>query len=124
MFSGWRELRLSVAGTYAWDKDACVAVMMLCEVASWYKKQNMTLWDAMLSMYESTDITRGRPGDHDLKGNGWSRADSADDVGSPGKSAERTGRKESAGPAGLSEGSARLNRDTAPTGLPPQCALL
>ena len=41
-----------LAGTYARDKDACVAVMMLCEVASWYKKQNMTLWDAMLAMYE------------------------------------------------------------------------
>ncbi len=41
-----------LAGTYARDKDACVAVMMLCEVASWYKKQNMTLWDAMIRMYE------------------------------------------------------------------------
>ena len=26
--------------------------MMLCEVASWYKKQGKTLWDAMLAMYE------------------------------------------------------------------------
>ena len=42
-----------LAGTYARDKDACVAVMMLCEVASWYKKQGKTLWDAMLSMYET-----------------------------------------------------------------------
>lgn len=41
-----------LAGTYARDKDACVAVMMLCEVASWYKKQGKTLWDAMLAMYE------------------------------------------------------------------------
>ncbi len=41
-----------LAGTYARDKDACVAVMMLCEVASWYKKQGKTLWDAMLEMYE------------------------------------------------------------------------
>lgn len=41
-----------LAGTYARDKDACVAVMMLCEVASWYKSKNMTLWDAMLTMYE------------------------------------------------------------------------
>ena len=41
-----------LAGTYARDKDACVAVMLLCEVASWYKKQGMTLWDAMLAMYE------------------------------------------------------------------------
>ena len=40
-----------LAGTYARDKDACVAVMMLCEVASWYKKQGKTLWDAMLDMY-------------------------------------------------------------------------
>ncbi len=41
-----------LTGTYARDKDACVAVMMLCEVASWYKKQGKTLWDAMIDMYE------------------------------------------------------------------------
>ncbi len=41
-----------LAGTYARDKDACVAVMMLCEVASWYKKQGKTLWDAMTELYE------------------------------------------------------------------------
>ena len=41
-----------LAGTYARDKDACVAVMMLCEVASWFKSKGMTLWDAMLDMYE------------------------------------------------------------------------
>lgn len=41
-----------LAGTYARDKDACVAVMMLCEVASWCKSKNMTLWDAMVQMYE------------------------------------------------------------------------
>ncbi len=41
-----------LAGTYARDKDACIAVMLLCEVAAWYKRQGMTLWDAMLKMYE------------------------------------------------------------------------
>ncbi|MGN0484393.1 MAG: phospho-sugar mutase [Lachnospiraceae bacterium] len=41
-----------LAGTYARDKDACVAVMMLCEVASYYKDKGMTLWDAMIAMYE------------------------------------------------------------------------
>ncbi len=41
-----------LAGTYARDKDACVAVMMLCEVAAYYKMQNKTLWDAMIDMYE------------------------------------------------------------------------
>ena len=41
-----------LAGTYARDKDACVAVMMLCEAAAFYKAQGKTLWDAMLAMYE------------------------------------------------------------------------
>lgn len=41
-----------LAGTYARDKDACVAVMMLCEVAAYYKKQGKTLWDAMQEMYK------------------------------------------------------------------------
>ena len=41
-----------LAGTYARDKDACVAVMMLCEVAAYCKKQGKTLWDAMIEMYE------------------------------------------------------------------------
>lgn len=41
-----------LAGTYARDKDACVAVMLLCEVAAFYKAQNKTLWDAMVEMYE------------------------------------------------------------------------
>lgn len=41
-----------LAGTYARDKDACVAVMMLCEVAAFYKMQGKTLWDAMVDMYE------------------------------------------------------------------------
>ena len=41
-----------LAGTYARDKDACVAVMMLCEVAAYYRTQGKTLWDAMVDMYE------------------------------------------------------------------------
>ncbi|MDE6209851.1 MAG: phospho-sugar mutase [Lachnospiraceae bacterium] len=41
-----------LAGTYARDKDACVAVMLLCEVAAWCKKNNMTLWDNMIRIYE------------------------------------------------------------------------
>lgn len=41
-----------LAGTYARDKDACIAVMLLCEVAAFYKAQKKTLWDAMLEMYD------------------------------------------------------------------------
>lgn len=47
-----------LVGTYARDKDACVAVMMLCEVASWCKKHGKTLWDAMLDMYEKYGFYR------------------------------------------------------------------
>lgn len=41
-----------LAGTHARDKDAIVAVMCLCEVAAYCKKNNMTLWDMMVEMYE------------------------------------------------------------------------
>lgn len=41
-----------LAGTHARDKDACVAAMCLCEVAAYCKKQGMSLWDMMQSMYE------------------------------------------------------------------------
>lgn len=41
-----------LAGTHARDKDAIVAVMCLCEVAAWCKKNNKTVWDMMVEMYE------------------------------------------------------------------------
>ena len=41
-----------LAGTHARDKDAIVAVMCLCEVAAWCKKNNITLWDQMINLYE------------------------------------------------------------------------
>ena len=40
-----------LAGTHARDKDAIVAVMMLCELAAFYKKQGKSVWDAMIDMY-------------------------------------------------------------------------
>ncbi len=41
-----------LAGTHARDKDAVVAVMCLCEVAAWCKKEGITLWDQMIRLYE------------------------------------------------------------------------
>lgn len=41
-----------LAGTHARDKDAVVAVMCLCEVAAWCKKQGITLWDQMINLYK------------------------------------------------------------------------
>ena len=48
---GMEESYGCLAGTYARDKDAPVAVMLLCEVACWYKKHGKTLWDAMEDLY-------------------------------------------------------------------------
>lgn len=39
-------------GTYARDKDAISATAALCEAAAYYKEKGMTLWDAMIAMYE------------------------------------------------------------------------
>lgn len=39
-------------GTYARDKDAVAATMVLCEAAAYYKTQGKTLWDAMIDLYE------------------------------------------------------------------------
>lgn len=41
-----------LAGTHARDKDAIVAVMCLCEVAAFCKKNGITLWDQMINVYE------------------------------------------------------------------------
>ena len=38
--------------TYARDKDAISATAALCEAAAYYKEKGMTLWDAMVAMYE------------------------------------------------------------------------
>ena len=57
-----------LAGTYARDKDARVAVMMLCEVASWCKKHGKTLWDAMIDLYEKYGYYREGLSTMTLKG--------------------------------------------------------
>ncbi len=49
---GFEESYGCLIGTHARDKDAVVAVMMLCEAAAYYKKQGLTLWDQMLKIYD------------------------------------------------------------------------
>ncbi len=49
-----------LAGTHARDKDAVVAVMCLCEVAAYCKKNGITLWDQMLKIYEEYGYFKGR----------------------------------------------------------------
>lgn len=49
---GFEESYGCLVGTHARDKDAIVATMALCEAAAYYKAKDMTLWDAMIAMYE------------------------------------------------------------------------
>lgn len=49
---GYEESYGCLVGTHSRDKDAIVAVMVLCEAAAFYKKQGLTLWDKMIQMYE------------------------------------------------------------------------
>lgn len=49
---GFEESYGCLIGTHARDKDAIVACLALCEAAAYYKSRNMTLWDAMIEMYE------------------------------------------------------------------------
>ncbi len=49
---GFEESYGCLIGTHARDKDGIIAVMMLCEIAAYYKLQGLTLWDAIEQMYE------------------------------------------------------------------------
>ncbi|MCM1084414.1 MAG: phospho-sugar mutase [Clostridium sp.] len=50
---GFEESYGCLIGTHARDKDAIVATMALCEAAAYYRSRNMTLWDAMIEMYDA-----------------------------------------------------------------------
>ncbi len=65
---GMEESYGCLTGTYARDKDAVVASMTLCEAAAYYKTKNMTLWDAMLAMYEKYGYYRDDVTSITLKG--------------------------------------------------------
>lgn len=49
---GMEESYGCLIGSYARDKDAISATAALCEAAAYYKEKGMTLWDAMIAMYE------------------------------------------------------------------------
>ena len=57
-----------IIGTHARDKDGIVAVMTLCEAACYYKQKGMTLWDAMLAMYEKYGYYKEKQFSITLKG--------------------------------------------------------
>lgn len=49
---GFEESYGCLAGTYARDKDAVVATMLICEMAAYYKTRGMSLYEGLLEVYE------------------------------------------------------------------------
>ncbi len=48
---GYEESYGYLTGTYARDKDAVVASLLICEAAAYYKAQGKTLYDVLLGLY-------------------------------------------------------------------------
>ncbi len=48
---GFEESYGCLAGTYARDKDAVVATLLICEMAAYYKEKGMTLYDGLQALY-------------------------------------------------------------------------
>lgn len=48
---GFEESYGYLAGTHARDKDAVVSSMLICEMAAWYAKRNIDLYQAMQDLY-------------------------------------------------------------------------
>jgi phosphoglucomutase len=49
---GFEESYGYLAGTYARDKDAVVAAMLIVEMAAWYKSRGMSLFEGMQELYD------------------------------------------------------------------------
>ena len=49
---GFEESYGCLGGTYARDKDAVYAAVLICEMAAYYKEKGMTLYEALLALYE------------------------------------------------------------------------
>lgn len=49
---GFEESIGFLGGTYARDKDAVFAAMMMAEVGCWYKSRGMSVYDGLMALYE------------------------------------------------------------------------
>ncbi len=65
---GFEESCGYLKGTYARDKDAVVASMLVCEMAAWYKQQGMNLVAAMDAIYQEFGFTLDRVISFELTG--------------------------------------------------------
>ncbi|MCL1863189.1 MAG: phospho-sugar mutase [Defluviitaleaceae bacterium] len=55
---GFEESYGYLAGTYARDKDAVVASLLICEAAAFYRKQGLSLYDVLQNLYKKYGFYR------------------------------------------------------------------
>ncbi|WP_370838406.1 phospho-sugar mutase [Megasphaera sp.] len=65
---GYEESYGYLVGTHAQDKDAVVAALLICEMASYYKKKGMTLIDILTSLYKKYGYYYDSLSSYTLKG--------------------------------------------------------
>lgn len=65
---GYEESYGYLTGTYARDKDAVVASLLICEAAAYYKSQGKTLYDVLLELYRKYGTYREKLESRTLKG--------------------------------------------------------
>lgn len=53
---GFEESYGCLSGTYARDKDAVVASLLICEMAAYYKSRGMSLYDGLMELYDTYGI--------------------------------------------------------------------
>ncbi|AEB75668.1 phospho-sugar mutase [Clostridium botulinum] len=57
---GFEESYGYLAGTFVRDKDAVIAAMIICEMALYYKTKGMSLYDALMTLYNKYGFYRER----------------------------------------------------------------
>jgi phosphoglucomutase len=65
---GFEESYGYLAGTYARDKDAVVASMLIAEMFAWYKSRGMTLYEGVVELYQRYGYEREGLDSFTLKG--------------------------------------------------------
>ena len=53
---GFEESYGCLSGTYARDKDAGVASLLICEMAAYYKSRGMSLYDGLMELYDTYGV--------------------------------------------------------------------
>lgn len=53
---GFEESYGCLSGTYARDKDAVVASLLICEMAAYYKSRGMSLYDGLMELYDTYGV--------------------------------------------------------------------